>query len=229
MLNLKQAEQKLHSFASDLVGNRVLDLYLKYMGIKTLTSATLVPVALILGKDAMEDFLKKEDSKQNGGSDVLEQDIIVLDDPLIGNYLKLAGLSVLKLTPGTLVPLGVLMFVYDLYTQEQVQKGGSLNKFIKNTYGNRVLDLFFKYQGLKTLTSSTLVPFALIYGKDVLENVLTDDKQTGGFIEQDLPFLDDPLLGNYLKLAGISTLSLTANTLVPLGIIAVIYNLYIKQ
>ena len=32
---------KLYNFATALVGNRVFDLYLKYMGIKTLTSATL--------------------------------------------------------------------------------------------------------------------------------------------------------------------------------------------
>ena len=178
MLNLKQAERKLHNFAEDLVGNRVLDLYLKYTGIKTLTSATLVPVALILGKDAMEEFLRKEEKSQDGGSDLLEQDIVVIDDPLIGNYLKLAGLSAINLTASTLVPLGILMFVYDLYNKEQVQKGGSLNKYIKSVYGNRVLDLFFKYQGLKTLTSSTLVPFALIYGKDVLESALKNDKQT---------------------------------------------------
>ena len=229
MLNLKQAERKLHNFAEDLVGNRVLDLYLKYTGIKTLTSATLVPVALILGKDAMEEFLRKEEKSQDGGSDLLEQDIVVIDDPLIGNYLKLAGLSAINLTASTLVPLGILMFVYDLYNKEQVQKGGSLNKYIKSVYGNRVLDLFFKYQGLKTLTSSTLVPFALIYGKDVLESVLKNDKQTGGFIEEDLPILDDPLLGNYLKLAGLSTVSLTANTLVPLGILAMVYNLYLNE
>lgn len=229
MLNLKQAERKLYNFAEELVGNRVLDLYLKYMGIKTLTSATLVPVALILGKDAMEQFLNKEVVKQDGGSDMLEEDIVIIDDPLIGNYLKLSGLSVLNLTAGTLVPLGVLMFIYDLYNKEQVQKGGSLNKFIKKTYGNRVLDLFFKYQGLKTLTSATLVPFALIYGKDVLENVLMNEKQTGGFIDEELPFLDDPLLGNYLKLAGVSTISLTTNTLVPLGILAMVYNLYLNE
>ena len=56
---------KLYNFATTLVGNRVFDLYLKYIGIKTLTTATLVPVALLAGKDAMEEFLKT--SKQQGG------------------------------------------------------------------------------------------------------------------------------------------------------------------
>ena len=66
MLNIDEASKKLYKFGSDLVGHRVFDLYLKYMGIKTLTTATLVPVALLLGKDAMEDFLT--DVEQTGGA-----------------------------------------------------------------------------------------------------------------------------------------------------------------
>ena len=226
MLDLNEASKKLYKFGSDLVGNRVFDLYLKYMGIKTLTSATLVPVALLLGKDAMESFLM--DVEQTGGA-VLD-DLPVLDDPLVGNYLKLAGLSTLEITTNTLVPLGVLMLVYDLYMNRENQKGGSLKKFVKRTYGNRVIDLFAKYQGLKTLTSATLVPFALILGRDALESLLKDDQQMGGaLIPANLPLLDDPLLGNYLKIAGLSTLQLTPNTLVPLGVIAVLYNLYLDN
>ena len=226
MLDLSEASKKLYKFGSDLVGNRVFDLYLKYMGIKTLTSATLVPVALLLGKDAMENFLM--DVQQTGGA--ILDDLPVLDDPLVGNYLKLAGLSTLEISAGTLVPLGVLMLVYDLYMNQENQKGGSLKKFVKRAYGNRVVDLFAKYQGLKTLTSATLVPFALILGRDALESLLKDDQQIGGaLIPANLPILDDPLLGNYLKIAGLSVLQLTPNTLVPLGVVAVLYNLYLDN
>ena len=49
---LKNTSDRIRKFATDLVGNRVFDLYLKYVGIKTLTSATLVPVALLVGRDA---------------------------------------------------------------------------------------------------------------------------------------------------------------------------------
>ena len=196
------------------------------MGIKTLTSATLVPVALLLGKDAMESFLM--DVEQTGGA--MLDDLPVLDDPLVGNYLKLAGLSTLEISTNTLVPLGVVMLIYNLYMNKESQRGGSLNKFVKRTYGNRVIDLFAKYQGLKTLTSATLVPFALIMGRDALESLLKDDEQIGGaLIPNNLPLLDDPLLGNYLKIAGLSTLQLTPNTLVPLGIVAVLYNLYLDN
>lgn len=226
MLDLKEASKKLYKFGSDLVGNRAFDVYLKYMGIKTLTSATLVPVALLLGKDAMEYFLT--DVEQTGGA--MLDDLPILDDPLIGNYLKLAGLSTLEISANTLVPIGVVMLIYDLYMNKETQKGGSLTKFIKRTYGNRVIDLFAKYQGLKMLTSATLVPFALIMGRDALESLLKDDAQIGGaLIPANLPLLDDPLLGNYLKIAGLSTLQLTPNTLVPLGIIAVLYNLYLDN
>lgn len=226
MLDLKEASKKLYKFGSDLVGNRAFDVYLKYMGIKTLTSATLVPVALLLGKDAMEYFLT--DVEQTGGA--MLDDLPILDDPLIGNYLKLAGLSTLEISANTLVPIGVVMLIYDLYMNKETQKGGSLTKFIKRTYGNRVIDLFAKYQGLKMLTSATLVPFALIMGRDALESLLKDDSQIGGaLIPANLPLLDDPLLGNYLKIAGLSTLQLTPNTLVPLGIIAVLYNLYLDN
>ena len=214
---LKQTSQKIRKFATDLVGNRVFDLYLKYMGIKTLTSATLVPVALIAGKDAMEQFLSKQ--SQTGG------DLPVLDDPLIGNYLKLAGISTINISASTLVPIGVLMLVYDLYLNKENQRGGSLNKHVKRVWGNRVFDLFSKYLGLKTLTSATLVPIALILGKDQLENFFMEE-QTGGFLPKDMPILDDPLLGNYLKLAGLATVKLSTDMLVPLGIVAVLYNLY---
>tara|TARA_B100001093_G_scaffold474401_1_gene499042 strand:- start:11 stop:673 length:663 start_codon:yes stop_codon:yes gene_type:complete len=214
---LKNTSNKIKKFATDLVGNRVFDVYLKYMGIKTLTSATLVPVALLVGKDALEKFMV-EDS-QTGG------DLPVLDDPLIGNYLKLAGISTIDISLNTLVPVGVLMLIYDLYINRENQKGGSLNKHVKRVWGNRVLDLFAKYLGIKTLTSATLVPMALILGKDQLENLLKDE-QTGGFLPNDLPVLDDPLLGNYLKLAGLATVQLSTDVLVPLGIVAVLYHLY---
>ena len=227
MLDLNEASRKLYKFGSDLVGNRVFDIYLKYMGVKVLTSATLVPVALLLGKDAMENFIN--DVKQTGGA--ILHDLPVLDDPLLGNYIKLLGLSTVQITPQTLVPLGVIMLLHDLYIDQglldQNQKGGYLNKYIKKIYGNRILDLFAKYKGLKILTSSTLVPFALIMGKDYLEAFLKNEDQIGGESpRREIYLLDDPLLGNYLKLAGLSTLQINPSTLIPLGIMSVLYNLY---
>jgi len=211
--------KKLRDFAQSLVGNRVLYLYLKYLGVKTLTTATLVPVALLAGKTAMEKFLKNVEQK--GGAK-----LPVLDDPLIGNYLKLAGLSAVNITLDTLVPLGTLMFVYNLYINNENQDGGAMNKHVKRVWGNRVLDLFLKYNGIKTLTTATLVPIALIKGKDALEQVLKNKQDGGALVPKNIPLIDDPLLGKYLKLAGLSTISLTMDTLVPLGIVASLYNIY---
>lgn len=219
---MSNINKKLYDFATGLVGNRVFDLYLKYMGIKTLTTATLVPIALIMGKNEMDKFLKT--TKQKGGA----KNLPVLDDPLIGNYLKLAGLSAINFSLNTLVPLGTLMLIYELYIHKESQTGGNLTKHMKRIYGNRVLDLFLKYKGIKILSSSTLVPFALIFGKDVLENVLSG-KQVGGAIPDDLPILDDPLLGNYLKITGLSAMSLTLDTLVPVSILGVLYHVYMSQ
>tara|TARA_B100001093_G_scaffold340017_1_gene324795 strand:+ start:1176 stop:1838 length:663 start_codon:yes stop_codon:yes gene_type:complete len=213
---------RLYNFATGLVGNRVFDLYLKYMGIKTLTTATLVPIALIMGKQELEKFIKT--TKQEGGS----KNLPVLDDPLIGNYLKLAGLSGASFSLNTLVPLGTLMLIYELYMKKESQTGGNMTSYVKRVYGNRVVDLFLKYKGIKMLTSSTLVPIALILGKNMLEKVLSG-KQVGGAIPDDLPFLDDPLLGNYLKVTGLSVLSLTMDTMVPLSILAVLYNIYLAE
>jgi hypothetical protein len=218
MSSIKKVSDKLYDFATGLVGNRVFDLYLKYMGITTLSTASLVPIALLTGKDAFESVVMKVKTNKGKG-------LPIIDDPLIGNALKITGLTAMSLTIDTLVPLGVVMFIYNLATKGENQKGGSLNKYVKRIYGNRILDLFLKYQGIKTLNSATLVPFALILGRDALEKVLKDE-QVGGFIPKQLPIVDDPLFGNFLKLSGLTMLTLTPNTLVPLGVLAVLYNIY---
>ena len=233
MSALKNASKKLKNFASSLVGSRVLDLYLKYKGIKMLTTATLVPVALILGKDMFEEVVMSE--SQTGGK--IPDNLPALDDPLVGTYLKLAGIgSLTTITPSTLVPLGVLMLLYDVYEDGQLMGGGNgvgseLMKFVKKVWGNRVLDLFVKYQGIKMLSASTLVPIALLLGRDALESVLIGEQEGGALpsIPDDLPVIDDPLVGNYLKLAGLSMLDLTPSTLLPLGLVAVLYNLYFSE
>lgn len=228
-MSLKRISDKLYNFGSSLVGNRVLDLYLKYNGIKMLTTATLVPVALILGKDVFENIIKK----QEGGVLNIPNDLPVIDDPLVGNYLKLAGVSTLtNLSPYTLVPIGVLMFIYHLYERNvnnEQQGGAELMNYVQKTWGNRVLDLFLKYKGLTMLTPASMVPLGLILGKDVLEDVLVQKGGSNSPIPEDLPILDDPLVGNYLKLAGLSIIELSPNTLLPLGLLALLYNIYFER
>ena len=99
-------------------GDRVFDLYLKYMGVKTLTPSLLVPFALIMGKEQMMDvitYFKTRDSQQYGGN----IDIPILDHVLIGKILKIAGLTKLNFTPTTLVPLGLLMIIHDIMIKKK--------------------------------------------------------------------------------------------------------------
>ena len=115
--------------------------------------------------------------------------------------------------------------IYNTSGGGKKQYGGmNVKEFLKNILGNRVLDIYLKYLGIKTLTTASLVPFGLILGKDLAEKLIV---QTGGdILSVKIPFIDHPLIGNYLKLAGILTASLTTSTLVPLGILMVIHNLY---
>lgn len=224
---MSSVQKNMKKFFVSLSDNRMLDLYLKYMGIKMLTTATLVPFGLIMGKQYMREFL--DTAKQSGGASL--DNLPIVDDALFGNYLKLSGLATLSFAPNTLIPLGTLMLIHHLYVKNK-QSGGSLKTHIKNLWGNRVLDLFAKYQGVKLLTSSTLVPFALLYGKDFLRDFFEETQNGGGAnlaIPEDLPFIDDPLLGNYLKLSGLSVLSLTPGTLVPLGLLVTLYHLYSEK
>lgn len=115
---------KVKHFAKKILGNRVLDIYLKYNAIKLLNSATIVPFAFILGKEYLSKIIN-----QTGGGDPIPTKIPILDHPLVGTYLKILGISTLDLTMGTLLPLGTLMIIHDLYKNSDnlllEQSGGS--------------------------------------------------------------------------------------------------------
>jgi hypothetical protein len=140
--------KNIKRWLKDILGNRSLDLYLKYAGIKTLTTATLVPMSLILGGEYLASLLKKE---QVGG--FIPEDLPIIDNALVGNYLKLAGLSVLDITPSTLLPLGVLMVIYDLsrkYIAETAQDGGGRVITGSNIPVSTVQNLDYFFRGLSS-------------------------------------------------------------------------------
>ena len=113
----------LKGWLDKLIDNRVLDLYLKYLGIKALTTSTLVPLSLIMGKDLFEQSVNYIVKEEQSGGNYLEDKIPLLDDDLIGNYLKISGLTTLSLSPHTLIPLGILMTLYHLNLNKQ--EGGT--------------------------------------------------------------------------------------------------------
>ena len=82
---------KAYKFVYKFIDNRVLDIYLKYLGITTLTPTTLVPLALIAGQDAFKHFLKEMNRKNQVGGQ-----IPIIDNSLIGPFLKIAGISQLN-------------------------------------------------------------------------------------------------------------------------------------
>ncbi len=114
--------ERIEGFLEKLVDNRILDLYLKYLGITLLSPATLVPIALIMGKTTFEEVvknMKKNDTIiQQGGEGFLDIRVPIVDDKIVGTSLKLAGITALTISPYTLVPLGVLMYIYDQYLKE---------------------------------------------------------------------------------------------------------------
>jgi hypothetical protein len=123
-------DTKVEQFIRKAVDNRVLDVYLKYLGITLLTPATLVPLALIMGKNTFQkvvkDIKKNDDEIQKGGKGFLDIEVPILDDQIVGNGLKLAGITALTVSPYTLIPLGLAMYIYELHSsiRQKSQKGG---------------------------------------------------------------------------------------------------------
>ena len=119
----KGGENNIESFLEKVIDNRVLDVYLKYLGITLLTPATLVQIALIMGKNVFEkvvDDIKLNDRQiQLGGRGFLDIEIPILDDNIVGTGLKIAGITALSVTPHTLVPLAVLMYIYSVFEYQK--------------------------------------------------------------------------------------------------------------
>jgi hypothetical protein len=123
----------INDLVSKIISNRVFDLYLKYLGVTMLNSATLVPFALIMGKEYFEKYLAprlerdQKGGRQMGGGEPLPRVVPFIDHPYIGTFLKLAGIPLVGLTTNTLVPLGILMIVYEMIKQlsEGSSKGSS--------------------------------------------------------------------------------------------------------
>jgi len=115
---------KLKSFVNRLVNNRVFDLYMKWLGISTLTPATLVPFALLSGTKIFQSTISKMMKDEKAGKFSLSN-LPIIDEPLLGNYLKIAGfLGGLSFTPQTLIPLGLAMAIYEFYNSK-TQTGGA--------------------------------------------------------------------------------------------------------
>jgi len=113
--------QVAQNFLQNLVGSRLLDLYLKGTGVTGVDSVTMVPLAILFGREAFKTFLmdgqKKQKKQLQMGGGLLERlKIPLLDDPYIGAYLTLLGVD--QLTPQTLLPVGLLAVIYEFYLKD---------------------------------------------------------------------------------------------------------------
>ena len=158
-------------------------------------------------------------SSKRGGS----SGIAILDHPILDAYLKMN--LVTSLMPTTLIPLGVLMAVYSTLSKEEVQRGGFQAMSVTDTLMKEYMGMF----GIYELTALTLVPFAFLLGRDLFERVVDDYKKAEG-IESPAKvaqkggaasWMDIPILDTYLKIQG--NINITPATLVPLGILMVVY------
>ena len=113
-------------FVKSVGNNRVLDLYLKILGISILNTNTLIPLAFILGAQTFNKVVNNisKNEKSGGGLKYFNNKLPILDDAAVGTYLKITGLTMVPLSPYTLVPLGVLMYLYD----KMNMKGGNISK-----------------------------------------------------------------------------------------------------
>lgn len=175
-----------------ILGNRVFDLYIKYLGVTTMTTATLVPVALILSKDWVESYLK---NRQVGG--FIPNNVPVIDNPLVGMYLKLAGLSVLNFTSQTLVPLGVAMIIYDLTIKNQA--GGNLYGGGKVFTGSYIPP--GPVQKMSSFFNDAALPEPLLYlarrDADFNNNLHLNGTNSSGSMTSNLSLLDSYIQPEY--------------------------------
>lgn len=129
----------INDMVKKILGSRILDVYLKYLGLKTLNTITMVPIAIIMGKQYFERYLKNK-GQIGGGS--LDIKVPFLDHPLVGELLKLTGLTVMGVSPNTLVPLGIAIIAYDLLDKKVVNGelvGGAKKNSRRQLGGSRTI------------------------------------------------------------------------------------------
>jgi len=138
-------------------------------------------------------------------------------------YLKMNLIT--SLLPTTLIPLGVLMAVYSTLSKDDVQKGGFQAMSVTDPLIKQYMGMF----GIYELTALTLVPFAFLLGRDLFEQVMGDYMKSEGVkapaevVQQGgaASWMDIPILDTFLKIQG--NVNITPATLVPLGILGVVY------
>jgi hypothetical protein len=140
--------------------------------------------------------------------------------PILDAYLKMNFIT--SLMPTTLIPLGILMAVYSTLSKQDVQRGGFQAMNLADPLITEYMGMF----GIYELTALTLVPFAFLLGRDIFESVVKGYKKGEGVPSKEqkggaVSWMDIPILDTFLKIQG--NINITPATLVPLGILMVVY------
>jgi len=208
----------LYSFSINLVGKYAINLYMSKIKIKMLHTNTRIPIAILSGKKT---FLKYIKSKKFGKNPSYQ----LVFDPLIYNYLQLGGINQEDISNKTIAPIGIIRFIYFMYVNNIYRDKGYLDKFIKKYIDINIPVILKHTRGIHILRTSTLIPIALIIEKKQLYNYLVYNKDSK-LLYKNYKFIKDPLLSEYLQLINLSTENIYLSTLVPLGLLLVLYNLY---
>ena len=119
---------------------------------------------------------KKSDKvNQSGGGNMF-----LGDNPLLNSWVDMKGLEIL--TPETLIPLGLLILTYNIFSRntpipkKKEQSGGDNEKSIESHVVSKEL---VKIGGVspKDIRPSLLVPFGILMGRDVFKALIYNNQQ----------------------------------------------------
>jgi len=172
----KQEVQKGGFQAMSVVDPLMKD-YMGLFGIYELTALTLVPFAFLLGRDLFEQVMEGYKNTEGVASpaETVQQGGVAdwMNVPVLDTFLKMQGN--LRITPATLVPLGILGIVYYAIRGKNAQteqRGGSMLPFLSSPSLKKYMDMM----GISTLTSQTMLPFALIISKELFDRYVRQNK-----------------------------------------------------
>lgn len=115
--------------------------------------------------------------EQKGGNDPIP--VPIIDNDLLKSYLSMNKIK--KLTPETLIPLGIILAIFAEYQghskdQKSIKKG-DLSQEIGALVDRDDWIQYTKSQGLKEVTSQTKVPFAVLMGPDIFHHYVSESKK----------------------------------------------------
>ena len=118
----------------------------------------------------------------------------------------------------------------------KIDKNMSLDDKVNQIIDKDLFNKYKKFLAIQNINSSTLVPFAFLLGNQGFKYYIIDDIRDNKSIvdygnikvPNKIKFLNDKLLNTYLKIIDLKKTDLKMNTLLPLGLLIMIYDVYIN-